>query len=85
MKRKNKKDSWRCDFCHEEEDVLYFHGNEEICELCKQKIRGSYKVYQKSLLLMEENGREKIYLTVSKSLKEPISQKWYGKEKVQSL
>jgi hypothetical protein len=32
-----KEDNWRCDFCHEEKDILYFHGSKLICEKCRKE------------------------------------------------
>ena len=30
---------WKCDFCKEEKDTLYFHGIKQICESCRKEKR----------------------------------------------
>jgi len=30
---------WKCDFCKEEKDTLYFHGIKQICESCRKEER----------------------------------------------
>lgn len=46
-------ENWFCNGCHQEKDLLYFVGEEELCRECKKKVI----LIDKKVIPVHENMR----------------------------